>query len=99
MCVMSGHTSCSLCTGADILQLEMADAHCLATDRSSEPNGHEAMGPSARLPRSESSHAYHHSSLPLYELQLQRVGQYPQNHDGKLHALVYSMAHVHQSCA
>ena len=40
-------TSFSFCTGADILQLEMADAHCLATDRSSEPNGHEAMGPSA----------------------------------------------------
>ena len=34
-------------TGADILQLEMADAHCLAADRSSEPNGYEAMGPSA----------------------------------------------------
>ena len=73
---------------ADILQLEMANAHCVAANRSQQPNGHEAMGSPAGIPGPEPSYAHHHPSLPLHELQLQCIRQYTQDHDGNLHLLL-----------
>ena len=42
------------------------------------------MGSPAGLSGSEPPHAHHNPSLPLHELQLQRVGQHAQDHDGAL---------------